>query len=264
MINRNTIYAENVKTATNEKKNFRAICEVNKKNFPENGYTLYYPRLNRGTAILATPEECNAYMVCFGDGHYLKMYYSYYRLFKQLNIAGKSFEIFDWGAGQALASCVLMDYCKDKNIRNKIDRITLIEPSFDNMERAKIHLQNLVENNKPILSFINKKCEEVQKGEICATSNSIKLHLFSNILDMDINSKYVSQIIKEKCQGDNYFVCVSPYGFCKLQEFADNFSQKEIISQDTTPFLADIFRASSRRVEKRNVYRNELIFKTCL
>lgn len=257
-------YAEYVKNATEQNCSFKAICDMNKKHFPVNGYAFYYASLKKGTAIPVSHGECNAYMACYGDSHYLKMYQSFNHLFEQLSIDNKAVQIFDWGAGQALASGVFLDYCKDKNINSRVDCITLIEPSIPNMERGKIHLKHLTNGTKPLLHFINKKCKEVNPLEIYATNNSMKLHLFSNILDMNIDRKYISEIIGKSCKGQNYFVCVSPFGFSKMEQFSTYFHNAEIIAKDTSSFVGDIFLASSRSIIKKTIYRNELIFKTNL
>lgn len=260
----NDQYAEYVKNATEQNCSFKAICDMNKKHFPVNGYALYYPYLKKGTAIPASNGECNAYMACYGDSHYLKMYQSFNHLFEQISFYNEAVQIFDWGAGQALASGVFLDYCKDKNINCKVEGITLIEPSMPNIERGKIHLNHLIIGDKPWLRFINKKCKEVNPHEICAINNSIKLHLFSNILDMNIDRKYISEIIGKSCKGQNYFVCVSPFGFNKMEQFSAYFDSAEIMAKDTSSFVGDIFLASSRSIIKKTIYRNELIFKTNL
>ena len=257
-------YASNVRSAILMNPSFKAICDFNKQTFPDNGYALYYKELNRGTAIPKSNEECNAYLVCYGDKHYLKMYESLATLFSHIKSNDSIFEVFDWGGGQALASGVLLDFLNNNNLRHKVTSITLIDPSISNIERAKVHLELLTNIKGEIvrLNFLNKKCEDVKSYEISSNVSTTKIHLFSNILDMEINSKYVSELIKSNCKGLSYHLCVSPHGFSNLFQYSSYFQDKDIISQNINSFIGDVFVASSRKVVRATIFRNELIFKT--
>ena len=259
-------YANSVRSAIAVNPTFKAICEFNIQQFPADGYSKYYNSLQKGTVIPNTHELCNAYLVCYGDKHYLKMYKCFSKLFSSIQGNNAICEIFDWGCGQALATGVLLDYIENNCIQHTVSNITLIDPSKPNIERGLIHIGSLLnaKEKSTKLTALEKKCEEVRKEDIYSNKETVKIHLFSNILDMNINRKYISELIKSNCKGINYFVCVSPYGFPKLVEFENYFTGCERISMNTNSFVGEIYQASSRSVISDTIYRHELIFKTNL
>lgn len=261
-----TTYAASLKAAIAGNPSFKAICDFNAEHFPVGGYSIYYNKLFKGTAIPDSHELCNAYLACYGDKHYLKMYQSVESLFRNIDKSNLNLEIFDWGCGQALATGVLIDFLKERKINSSISCITLIDPSTPNIERAEIHIKSILNPSQKILKIVTRirKCEEIINDDFDCSKTTIKIHLFSNILDMDINSKHISDLIKANCPGTNYFVCVSPYGFPKLEEFEGYFVRKVRICKNTNSFTGEIFQASSRKIIKDKIFRNELIFKTNL
>ena len=49
-------------------------------------------------------------------------------------------QIVDWGCGQALATICFFDYLKRKDIKCEIEKIVLIEPSKEALDRATTHV----------------------------------------------------------------------------------------------------------------------------
>lgn len=262
MTNTNANYENMVKSAVNNNQLFTEIIKMNIAHCSENSYKLYYDRLERGKAILKSEEECNLYMAGYGHKHYYKMQFSYETLFK--NFTNNNVDVFDWGAGQAMASCVLLDFFKTNKMDVKVNSFTLVEPSTISTAFAKIHLENLVTDKSTKLNFICKKFENVMEEEICANTESIKLHLFSNILDMEINSQYISEIIRKKCKGTNIFICVSPNGYPKMEAFSSFFANNKLISKNCSSFNGSIFLPSHMKYCSDIVYRHELIFKNTI
>lgn len=251
-----------VKSAVSNNQSFAEIIKMNIAHCSENSYKLYYDKLERGKAILKHEKECNLYMASYGRQHYYKMQLSYERLFKNFTHNNYNMDVFDWGAGQAMASCVLLDFFNTNKMDVNVNSFTLVEPSSICANLGKIHLENLVIDRSIKLNFICKKFENVKEDEICVNSESVKMHLFSNILDMDINSKYVSEIIRNKCRGTNIFVCVSPNGYSKMEAFSSFFANNDFISKNCSSFSSSVFLPSDMKYYNKTVYRNELIFKT--
>ena len=98
--------------------------------------------LDHGVAILETEEQCNAYLVAYGNMHYHKLkraFDAYEFPFNQLN---NSFEIFDWGCGQGLGTVSLIECLRNNGKLNNLRRITLEEPSDMARSRAVIHVES--------------------------------------------------------------------------------------------------------------------------
>lgn len=138
-------------------------------------------------------------------------------------------EIVDWGCGQGLASIVLLEYLRNKNITLSIDKIILIEPSEIALKRAALHVRHFDKQceKKTVL----KDIDSVQFSDIQSNTNAIKIHLFSNILDVDgFSMKNLISLVERTQKGNNYFVCVSPYitdaKTARIDEFVHHFSSK--------------------------------------
>lgn len=263
-----TAYANNVKNAIAGNPSFKAICEFNIQHFPENGYSLYYRQLQNGTAILETHQQLNAYLACYADMHRHKLNQAFAELFTDQNLHGQSIEIIDWGCGQAFASCVLIDYIREHNINLDLCKFHLIEPSNPALIRGKEHIEAIYQRiPKPEMVLLNEKADNIYHSSMRTSASVIKIHLFSNLLDIcNINLMNVANTIKQSQSGTNYFVCVSPnnYGSSRLKTFYEMFSGATLISVNANPLLAQVFRPSAMRKVSHTVSRIQFIFKTNL
>lgn len=165
--------------------------------------------LGRGVAILEDEQQLYAYLRSYGNMHFAKCNYAYEYLWSAFpDIFNNSIEIIDWGCGQALASMTYLDFLRKHNISQKIEKITLNEPSLLALKRGALHIRFYAENID--ISTINKDLNGLKPIDF-TNNNCVKLHLFSNILDIDnYSTKYLADLIKEKFKGINYFVIVSP------------------------------------------------------
>jgi hypothetical protein len=162
---------------------------------------------NRGVTPLTMEKELFIYMKSFGNMHYAKMISALNFLPKE-NIE-ENIEIIDWGCGQALATIVFLEYCKKNNISIK-PNVILIEPSEIALKRASLHAKCFCPEAK--IKTVCKYLDEIDKDDILTTVDTIKIHLFSNILDVELFSiSQLENLISETQKGLNYFICVSPY-----------------------------------------------------
>jgi hypothetical protein len=264
--NFSTQYPSIVKEAIAPYPSFRAICQLNEEHFPKNGYQLYYPSLQHGTAILHTHEQLNAYLASYGEMHRLKLQDAYRRLFADTSLCGKRVHVIDWGCGQALASCVLIDFIRENHVPIDIDKIVLIEPSAAALKRGVHHLQALHSSHPmPQIDCINRKADDLTTEDVETQSKAVKIHLFSNLLDM--NSLKIDEVVatvKQSQPGLNYFVCVSPANGFRLAQFFRRFNAAELISARSDQFVAQIFGVIAARRIFRSIFRIEYIFKVNL
>jgi hypothetical protein len=162
---------------------------------------------NRGVTPLTSYEELFLYLRNYGNMHYAKMLSALEEL--PLNSFEKEIEIIDWGCGQAIASLTLFEFLKKKSI-SLIPTITLIEPSEITLKRASLHCK--IFDAKVKIKTVCKFLDELQIADISTKTDSVKFHLFSNILDIELFSmSNLLELISSSQKGTNYFICVSPY-----------------------------------------------------
>ena len=196
-----------------------------------------YQALNGGIKILTTDKELNQYLWSFGKMHHDKMKFACKKLLEKVKIEGKyKIQIIDYGCGQGLASIVLLNNLKRQNFPiDKINKITLIEPSHIALGRAKKFLHTLE------VGAINKKLDEIIPKDLKTDKQAVKFHLFSNILDIgdkEFDIEKIANKIIESQKGTNYFICVSPKEYDKLSRFMKFFNNYELIDSGNEIFYS--------------------------
>ncbi len=174
----------------------------------------------RGVSQLATEEEMFEYIKRYGNMHYAKLMSAFKTPFPQS--FDNSYDLIDWGCGQALATMSFIE----KYGENKINSITLIEPSEIVIRRAALHCRKFAPNAR--IYTICKELDDVNAEDFQLDSN-VRIHLFSNILDIDdYRVGHLTSVVEELLSSEDYFVCVSPYindiKSAKIQSFMDYFS----------------------------------------
>lgn len=216
-IEQNTLYSQNL---TCVPKDFLSIYHYNVNNFrsqiPRNNWGSYWNSLGHGINILSEPENLLTYFALYGSSHYYKISYLL-DIFLTSNIFQSKYniniEIIDYGCGQALGTTCFIDYLKQNNYTNiKIDAITLIEPSKASLSRGILHINHLgFDLYSANIKLINKGLQELNNNDLLTSNQNIKLHIFSNILDITgFEIENLANTIKESQSGINYFLCVSP------------------------------------------------------
>ncbi len=227
-----------------------------------------FDNLDNGTRILSDELECIRYIALYGGHHFHKLYAAYAST-KFENIAGRDIEIIDWGCGQALATSVLIDYLIEKNINLNVSSITLIEPSTVALQRGLRLVQQMFQNNLPtdsVVRLVNKRMDDLTATDLISEPNSIKIHLFSNILDVekfDLTRLY--QLIVRSFHGLNRVVCTSPDNGRqqRLEAFYNLFLQSHQVtraSSSSEEIYGEVFYAATGRYEERRIGRCERQF----
>ena len=181
--------------------------------------------LGRGVKILEQEEQLYSYFNSYGLMHKAKLESAF--LHFPFDLLEKSdIEVFDWGCGQGMASIVLLEYLKKQGIHLTISKITLIEPSEIALKRASLHIRHFA-SETPVKTVL-RELESLTKDDVCSSNDKVKLHLFSNILDVEAFSmQHLIDLISETQKGTNYFICVSPYindlKTARFDSFVDGF-----------------------------------------
>ncbi len=235
IIEKNTDYAQLLSNCQRRFDSIRDIA-VSKLTEIQNSDEVFRS-LGRGVAILEQEEQLFSYLKSYGSMHKAKLLSSF-SSFPFNEIMGKHIEIYDWSCGQALATIVLLEYLGEKNIDLNIDRVTLIEPSEIALKRASLHVKHFAPEVR--MRTVLKDMDSLEATDVNSLDESVKIHLFSNILDVEAYSmRHLVEIIKHGIKGNNYMICVSPYindvKTARFDSFVNSFgamSQFEILFQD--------------------------------
>ncbi|MBR6068706.1 MAG: hypothetical protein IKP45_13020 [Bacteroidales bacterium] len=229
IIESNTEYANILE---NTPLNFQAIKNISVRQF--NKYSdkdEIFQSLDRGNNVLKEEAQLYSYLNSYGNMHEAKML-SALQKFPFDGLINKHIEIIDWACGQGLASIVLLEYLRNRNITLSIDKIILIEPSEISLKRAVLHVKHF--NSKCIVNTIKKDIDSISENDIRCSNNAVKIHLFSNILDVSgvkgFSMQHLISLVEQTQKGTNYFICVSPYitdaKTARIDEFVHHFSSK--------------------------------------
>ena len=141
-----------------------------------------YESLKRGVELLDSDAQMKCYIYSFGKMHQAKIYKAL-SCISLSSYTADGVDVIDCGCGQGLATICFFDYLREHKIENKVQKITLIEPSSATLERAAIHVRAYVNENVPI-SCIGRYLYDVTQGDISGES-LVTIHLFSNNLDIN-------------------------------------------------------------------------------
>lgn len=167
-----------------------------------------YNKLNRGLALLDDHLTLCQYMNSFGKMHKAKLQDAFKEL--PLDLFESQFDVIDWGCGQAMGTINLFDHIFKRGNSLNVRKVTLIEPSTEALNRAKLHTSVYLNEHVELVT-INKFFESIEKDEIKGSPNIPVVHIFSNILDVAaIDLKNLSRLIDSAVASDNYLVCVGP------------------------------------------------------
>lgn len=226
LIESDTEYA---RILNNTPRTFQAIrnISVQQINQFENKDDIYYS-LGRGVKILKEEAQLYSYLNSYGNMHEAKMLSALHKLPLE-ELGGKNIEIYDWACGQGLASIIFREFVENHNYNIYNRNIVLIEPSEIALKRAALNVRHF--NGQCQIKTVLKDIDSITKEDLNCDSNSIKIHLFSNILDVEgFSMEHLISIIEQTQKGVNFFVCVSPYitdaKTARIDEFVQHFANQ--------------------------------------
>lgn len=193
-----------------------------------------HPELNRGIDLLASEEALNCYMSAYGDMHTSKCRAAMMNFpFKELNGA---IEIVDWGCGQGIGSCTIIDILKQHNLMQWLKKVTLIEPSLQALERATCNIAKISHNSvqiEPINKFLPSK--DNSSGDFLTSVGyqyTHVIHVFSNILDiLNIDLVSVARLVASS-HGKHFVLCIGPKNGAayRIEQFCSVFGNQQLFS----------------------------------
>lgn len=193
----------------------------------ENKDDIFYS-LGRGVKILREEAQLYSYINSYGKMHEAKML-SALEKFPLNELDGQNIEVYDWACGQGLASIILQEFIDSQAVMVNINSVRLIEPSEIALKRAALHVRHF--NKQCQVKTILKDIDSIANEDLNCDSNTIKVHLFSNILDVDgFSMENLISKIEQTQNGVNYFVCVSPYitdaKTARIDKFVQHFANQ--------------------------------------
>ena len=223
LIEENTPYSILLSDANPDFVSIRDISVNQWQNINES--SIFYS-LQRGVKVLTEEKQLFSYLYSYGKMHFKKMTTSFSCIPNTL--FNNDLEIIDWGCGQALATVSLLDYFNE--YMSSFKKVTLIEPSEIALKRASLHVKKII-SDIDILT-IHKDLDSLVFSDFGQGSNKVKVHLLSNILDIDLFSlTQLINLIKTTFKGKNYFICASPYvndlKTSRIDSFVKSFSTEQ-------------------------------------
>ncbi|MEM7592231.1 MAG: hypothetical protein AAF383_12045 [Cyanobacteria bacterium P01_A01_bin.83] len=216
-----------------------------------NNRNITFSSIDNGRKILQSEKEIDAYIAFYGAQHYYKLESAFNALDILNEFHGQQLNIFSYGCGAATDTCSLISYYRKKKVNLPFKNLTLIEPSQVALQRGVSYVeQSLTYKESKIINIksLNKQISELEDKDIYDDSLNHKLHIFSNILDIEeINLNQLANLIVQKCRGKNYFICISPKkynGKARVNEFYQEISLQvncHIIDINDQSFLKRIY-----------------------
>ena len=247
---------------------YAGIIQHHVRQFIASGTIADFQALQSGTALLDTDEQCCAYLAAYGDMHRLKLDSAFEALFANMGELPAGIEVVDWGCGQGMASGVLLDYIRQHGIGMTIRRFTLIEPAKLTLSRAVDHLSVLA-GERAVIKMLHDKADKVSPSLLVTNPEAVKIHLFSNLLDMcEVDYQAIARRIIASQRGLNLFLCVSPaitdFRNQRLRAFRDQFPSARTLSQRTDSFQGNVLSIYRKVYAPYSVKRTECIFSVQL
>lgn len=144
---------------------------------------------------------------------------------------GYGIQLVDWGCGQGVATLCFLESLEERGYIDRVQKITLIEPSIPALERARNNILQAITGLNIEVEAINSKLPSDKDNfvgqNLVTLSKSTTVHFFSNILDItEVSLKKTAQII-ESGKGIHFVMCMGPRGknAKRIDEFCDYFTQ---------------------------------------
>ncbi len=182
------------------------------------------------------------YLAENGRMHKALIYNALEQFILQLN--GKNLTLVEWGCEQGIASMLVLDYIREKQLDIEVAKVILIEDDTKALSRAMAHNQVFVSQSVEISGFDSK--DKTLSTKLKNTKDSNFLHIFANdTMPMKFKDVGFENI------PNSYFMCISSANSAFLE-----MVHSEISGLSNTKTL------SSRDGQIGRFKRFERIFKT--
>ena len=130
---------------------------------------------------------------------------------------GKNINIIDWGSEQSVASSILLDYIREKQLKIKIENVILISDVKNKLSRGILHCNILKADTEKIIG-INKSLESINCNEF--DNSNITINLIYDVKTLNFASNMCNL-------HNNYFIALSTTkGDNKINRFMQYYKKK--------------------------------------
>jgi hypothetical protein len=132
----------------------RKIADKSLSHLTKDERTELWSNLNQGVDLLTTHELMCQYIFSYGNMHEAKITRALSSIPNPKEVFNTDIAVVDWGCGQGLATVCFFDFLKSHRIPNKTQKVVLIEPSKQALQRAKQHANIYLHNENKIQSVV--------------------------------------------------------------------------------------------------------------
>lgn len=161
----------NTNYINNDNISFNLIRQIGGRNLDIRG------QLGYGRNVLSSHDQLDQYLYTYGP----MVQSQWANLLSWIELPEGNIEIIDYACGQGLATLLLFD--NSRLSRDNVKIINLIEPSNVAVTRAAGVLARYCPD--AVIKTTCKTLDNIEKEDIDISSDSTKVHLFSNILDVE-------------------------------------------------------------------------------
>lgn len=207
---------------------FDKILKLAKDNVPASKIDSPWIGLAHGAKLLTNDDELCQYLAAYGSVYRKRLYAAFNTIQNPAEYFSKNIAIIDWGCGQGLATMCFFDYMRNLGIEPTVTKIILVEPSSPAINRAYEYLVKY--SNSAQIVKLNKYINDLETSEINVSDNTLVLHFFSNILDIEtIDLGNLSSLIKDGINAEQLFFCIGSQNTraSRIAEFAKRFDLKD-------------------------------------
>lgn len=160
--------------------------------------------IDKGRGAIKKDIEADCYLAAYGKSHKQKLELLFNTYQNQIELNDK-FDIIDYGCGQGLATLCFLERLSGKEL-SYLDKILLIDNSHFILKEAEKNVELIlnqlkkthnVDSGCSIKNVYSELPTKNRKFYYPPIPNHIKIHLFSNVLDIpEINLKSMAESIK--------------------------------------------------------------------
>lgn len=185
-------------------------------------------------------DAMQKYLAENGRMHKALMYDALEQFIDELN--GKEISLIDWGCDQGVASMLVLDYIREKQLDVKIEKIFLLDDNIDVLERALTNVNTLKFQNTSLLASKILPCPECLEAEesngidytvlsaLDSSHNDTLLHLFANDnIPFDFQAYDWYDFSFDVLHG--YFLCISNDDLFDLEYIPEQIGCTQMLSQ---------------------------------
>jgi hypothetical protein len=166
-------------------------------------------------------DEMQKYLAESGKMHKAIIYDALEQFIVHLD--GKEITLIDWGCGQGLASMLVLDYIREKQLNVEVNKVVLIDDDAKALSRAMVHVGIFTFDEIEILALASDDIGIIH-SPLTIMHNGITLNLFAN--------DQVRADLSDIDLGSGYAVCLSNQSSTTIDKLCNMIGGREISNRN--------------------------------